>query len=99
GYTVMGVGFIILAAIPSVFHLSESLTLSLMMVTAAVAAIGGPMNDLAHFDVLQKRFAIRELVRVMRLRMAMEYGGMLICLLAAPLMVKLLSAQWMVGLA
>jgi MFS transporter, DHA3 family, macrolide efflux protein len=94
GFIVMGVGFSTMAAIPG-----WRLQLPLMMVFNAVAAIGGPMNDLAHVDVLQKRFAIRELVRVTRLRMAMEFGGMLIFLIAAPLLFQLLSPQWVVGLA
>jgi len=91
---VMGAGFSTMAAIPE-----WRFQLPLMMVFNAIAAIGGPMNDLAHVDILQKRFAIRELVRVTRLRMAMEFGGMLIFLIAAPLLFQLLSPQWVVGLA
>ena len=90
GFTGMGLGFMFMAAVP---------IMPLMMISAAFAAIGGPMNDLATTDLMQKRFAIRELVRVMRLRMAIEFAGMLIFLLAAPALFHLLSAQWVVGLS
>jgi MFS transporter, DHA3 family, macrolide efflux protein len=98
GFTGMGFGFMFMAAVPSA-RLPSHLIMPLMMISAAFAAIGGPMNDLATVDLMQKHFAIRELVRVMRLRMAIEFAGMLVFLLAAPLLFHILSAQWVVGLS
>jgi DHA3 family macrolide efflux protein-like MFS transporter len=94
GFTGMGLGFMLMAAVPP-----SHFMMPLMMISAAFAAIGGPMNDLATTDLMQKRFAVRELVRVMRLRMAIEFAGMLVFLLAAPALFHLLSAQWVVGLS
>jgi hypothetical protein len=77
GYVWMGVGFTFLA-------LAHSLPLTL--ISAAIAAIGGPMNDLPFFDIVQARFAISEIPKLFRLRMALDTGATLVAMLASPLL-------------
>jgi DHA3 family macrolide efflux protein-like MFS transporter len=90
GFMVLGIGFAGLALLRS---------LPLMMISAAFAALGGPMNDLAHIDVFQQRFPPDRLVPVVRFRMAIEFGGMFICLVLAPVLFDWLGAREVVFLA
>jgi MFS family permease len=90
GFGCLGIGFTCMALIP---------VLPVMMLSAAFGAVGGPMNDLAHIDIIQRRYPPQDLVRIVRFRMAIEYGGMLVCLAAAPLLFSWMSARWVVGLA
>lgn len=90
GFGCLGLGFVAMAA---------TSFLPLMMLSAAFSAVGGPMNDLAHIDIIQRKFAPEKLVRIVRFRMAIEYGGMLICLCLAPALFHALSPRWVVGLA
>lgn len=90
GYVVLGLGFAGLAW----FHSFPG-----MMACAALAAIGGPMNDLAHIDLIQNRFPPERLVGIVRFRMAIEYGGMCCCLLVAPLLFSWLGARPVVAFA
>lgn len=75
GFVFLGLGFTGLA----VFS-----TLPLMVLSLCVAAIGGPMNDLAHIDVIQNRFPPERLVPIVRFRIAVECAGMLVFMLLAP---------------
>ena len=90
GFLLMGSCFVGMALAPALWQKSLFLALS---------AVGGPMNDLAHIDVFQHRFPSQDLVRVMRFRMAIEYGGMCLCLLAAPLCFRLLEPEQVISLA
>ena len=90
GFALLGVGFIGLTLTPS---------LPVMMAFAALAAIGGPMNDLAHIDVIQQRFPPEELVRVVRFRMAVEYSGIFVALMLAPTLFRLLPPERVVAWA
>jgi MFS family permease len=88
GYAVLGLGFLGLAVMP---------TLPWMMAFAAFAAIGGPMNDLAHIDILQSRFPPDRLAPVVRFRMAIEFGGMLLFMLIAPSLFSWFGPRFTVG--
>jgi DHA3 family macrolide efflux protein-like MFS transporter len=90
GFALLGVGFIAMGMAPS---------LPWMMLGAAIAAVGGPMNDLAHIDIIQRRFEPDALVRVVRFRMAVEYTGILVSLLLAPTLFRLLHASHVIELA
>jgi hypothetical protein len=90
GFALMGVCFALMAVMPNIY---------LMMLFAAVAAVGGPMNDLAHIDVIQSLYPPDKLVRVTRLRMAIEFAGIALCLAIAPLCFRLLNPEWVILLA
>jgi DHA3 family macrolide efflux protein-like MFS transporter len=90
GALLMGFCFVGMALAPALWQ--KALLL-------ALCAVGGPMSDLAHIDVFQHRFQSSDLVRVVRFRMAMEYGGMCACLLAAPLCYRLMDPEWVICLA
>ncbi|MGZ3705174.1 MAG: MFS transporter [Bdellovibrionota bacterium] len=87
GFFLMGLSFACMALMPSLW---------LMMICLALAAVGGPMNDLAHIDIFQNRFPVEQLVRVTRFRMAIEYGGIFLSLLAAPVCFRIFSVMWVV---
>lgn len=84
GFALTGIGFAAMALFKS---------LPIMMVCAAISAVGGPMNDLAHLDVLQQKFQPEKLVQVVRFRMTIEYAGILLCLLTAPVLYRMFSAR------
>ena len=90
GFTLLGLGFVGLTLYPS---------LPVMMGFAGVAALGGPMNDLAHIDVIQRRFAPEMLVRVVRFRMAVEYTGIFLSLALSPTLFRLFSPEHVIALA
>lgn len=94
---VMAYGFMVLGLGLSAMALSSSMTW--MMIFAAVAAVGGPMNDLAHIDVIQNQYSSSELVKVVRFRMVIEYGGILVCLLLAPTLFAWFTARTVVAAA
>ncbi|MGZ3694283.1 MAG: MFS transporter [Bdellovibrionota bacterium] len=90
GHLLMGITFAVMPFMPNIY---------LMMLCAAVAAVGGPMNDLAHIDVIQNRYPPQKLVRIVRFRMAIEFAGMFLCLLTAPLCFQLLNPQKVIAIA
>lgn len=90
GFTLMGICFALMPFMPNIY---------LMMLMAALAAVGGPMNDLAHIDVIQNLYSTGKLVRITRLRMAIEFAGICICLLVAPLLFRLMSPEKVIALA
>jgi DHA3 family macrolide efflux protein-like MFS transporter len=90
GAVLMGACFTAMAFAPTFF---------LKAFCLALGAVGGPMGDLGHLDVFQHKFPDHELVRVVRFRMAIEYGGMCVCLIAAPLCYKLLSPECVIEFA
>jgi DHA3 family macrolide efflux protein-like MFS transporter len=79
GFLVLGIGFTGLAV---------SSSLPLMALSLGFAAIGGPMNDLAHIDVIQNRFPPERLVPIVRFRIAVECAGMLFFMLLAPMLFR-----------
>jgi hypothetical protein len=80
GYICLGVGFVMVALAPN---------LPLMMLAAAFAAIGGPLNDLPFADVIQASFPLEEIAKVFRLRMALETAAMLVTMVFSPLLFRL----------
>jgi MFS transporter, DHA3 family, macrolide efflux protein len=90
GFVVLGLGFVGLALAPS---------LSAKVCFAVMAAVGGPMNDLPHIYILQTRYEAVDLSRVVRLRMAVEFSGIFLALLSAPLLFEILTAKWLIAFA
>jgi DHA3 family macrolide efflux protein-like MFS transporter len=90
GYVVLGLGFAGLALLPTLWGMALSL---------AFAAVGGPMNDLAHIDVIQGRVSPDKLAGIVRFRMSMESGGTLIFLLLSPALFSWCGPRFTIGLA
>jgi DHA3 family macrolide efflux protein-like MFS transporter len=80
GYVCLGVGFVLIALAPN---------LPLMMLASAIAAIGGPLNDLPFADIVQASFPIEEIAKVFRLRMALETAAMLVAMVFSPFLFRL----------
>jgi hypothetical protein len=89
GYVWMGIGFVCLALAP---------TLPLIMVSSAFAAVGGPLNDLPFFDLVQSRFPIAEIPKLFRLRMALETAATLACMLVSPILFRVLPIETVIVL-
>ena len=79
GYIWLGIGFAMTAIIPN---------LGWMIALAAFSAIGGPMSEISFNDIIQTHFQSRDIVRIYRLRMALETGAALVLLLCAPVLFK-----------
>ena len=88
GYIWLGVGFLGLIAAPN---------LKLMMIAAAICAIGGPMNDLPYIDLVQMRFKLHDLPRLFRLKLAGETTCTLIMFAASPFLFRWFSVSRVVG--
>ncbi len=84
GFILIGAGFVAMALFKN---------LAAMMFCAAISAVGGPMNDLAHLDIFQQRYPPEKLAQLVRFRMTMECAAMLICLLIAPALFRCFSAR------
>lgn len=89
GYAWMGMGFVLIALSP---------TLRMMMISAVIAAIGGPMNDLPFVDMVQERFPIEEIPMIFRLRMALETAATLICMVISPFLFRVLHVRAVIGI-
>jgi MFS transporter, DHA3 family, macrolide efflux protein len=79
GFLALGLGFAGLASFDSI---------SLMGVSLFFAALGGPMNDLAHIDIIQNRFPAEKIPAIVRFRIAVECAGMLFFMLLAPMLFR-----------
>jgi MFS transporter, DHA3 family, macrolide efflux protein len=75
GRVVFGVGVMGMALAPN---------LHVLMLVAALAAINGPLCDLALLDLMQSSFPLHALAPVFRVQGAMAVGGILIAFLMAP---------------
>lgn len=83
-YLWMGVCFIAISFITSI---------PLLMSVSALSAIAGPGNDLPFIDMAQRDFAVKDLGKLFRLRMAVESGCILLCMLASPLLFRLCGVR------
>jgi hypothetical protein len=93
GFLVLGFGFLGLALASYL-----GAPLGWLLACTAFAAVGGPMNDLAHIDVMQRRFPPEQLARAVRFRMAVEFFGIFLALLSAPLLFRSFSPSWVVAM-
>jgi hypothetical protein len=84
GRAACGLGFIGLAYSPS---------LPTMMVASALAAIGGPMDDLSFISLLQMDFRGRDIAGIFRLDMTITYGSLLFFYGISPFIFKLFGYQ------
>ncbi len=98
GATLLGVGFLTIAAAP---------TLTVFLIATALTATMGPFNDLPLIDLIQKECDLKDLRRVFRFRLALETSVSLVGFLIAPFLFKTFSvtggmcfcAAWIMGLA
>jgi hypothetical protein len=90
GFFLIGAGFVAMALFKS---------MPLMMISAAISAVGGPLNDLAHLDMFQQKFSSDKLAQVIRFRMVAENAGTLLCLLMAPALFSLFPVRVVIGVS
>lgn len=84
GYVWFGLGLVLISLAPAI---------SLIVVAAVATGFFGPMNDLAFIDMVQNRFAVQDLTKIFRLRMAVESAGTLLFTLISPLLIHLTSVR------
>jgi DHA3 family macrolide efflux protein-like MFS transporter len=84
GYVCLGIGFILVGFSP---------TIPWVMLSAAITAFSGPMNEVTFSDLIQSRFPLGEMTRIFRLRMATDTAVTLLLMLLAPLLFHLLSVR------
>jgi MFS family permease len=89
GFIWLGVGFVWMANCDS---------LAALGVASAFAAIGGPMNDVPFVDSVQRSFKLKEIPKIVRLRMAIETTAILLGMAIAPTLFKSFSAAMVIGL-
>lgn len=88
GFLWMGFGFLLLSVAPS---------LQFLMWASALTAVGGPLNDLPFVDMVQARYPVEELAKVFRLRMVVETGATLLCMLVSPMLFRMFSVPMVIG--
>lgn len=74
-------------------------SLPFMMFLAALAAFGGPMDDLFLLRSLQAEHSPSEMTKILRLIMTLSQGLTLIVFLISPQLFEALSARWLVSVA
>lgn len=84
GEILAGIGFV---------GLAFSHSLPQAMIAGAIAASGGPMTDIGFVNLLQRYFRGRDLMRIHRYNMALNYGLLLAVLLLSPMLFKLVSVS------
>lgn len=89
GYVWLGAGFLLTSVAP---------TLGWLMAAAAFGGFGGPMNDIPFIDLVQARFAIEEIPKTFRLRMALDTTATLLCLLASPFLFRELAVPTVIAI-
>jgi MFS family permease len=90
GFFLVGAGFVAMAAFKS---------MPMMMLAAAISAVGGPLNDLAHLDMFQRKYSADKLAQVIRFRMVAECAGILSCLLVAPVLFRIFPIRAVIACA
>lgn len=93
----ISLGWIVLGS--GIIAMTLTTNLYLIMVAAAFSALGGPMNDLAHIDIIQKRFPIDRIAQVMRFRLSIEFGSIFLFLSLAPIVFSWLEPTKVIMLA
>ena len=89
GFAWLGIGFVGMALAPS---------LNLVMAAAAFAGFSGTMNEVTFFDLVQSRFPVSDMPKVLRLRMATDNATTLVLMMMAPLILKVMSVRMVIGL-
>ncbi len=84
GILFLGLGFICIGLAPNV---------EWIIIAAAVTGFFGPMNDLAFIDMLQKKFPVKDLTKMFRLRLATESSMTLFFTLLSPWLIRLTSVR------
>ncbi|UYL10153.1 MFS transporter [Bdellovibrio sp. SKB1291214] len=84
GYLLWGVGIAAVGMAPTVAWIT---------VASIFTGFMGPLNDLAFIDLMQRTFAVSDLTKVFRLRMALESLGTLVFTLASPWLIQISSIR------
>lgn len=85
GYILLGIGFIGIGSSPS---------MRWVLICAPFAGFCGPINDLAFIDMVQDKFAIAEIPRIFRFKMAIETAATLLAMSASPTLFKSIGVGW-----
>ena len=64
--------------------MSITTSFPLLLLITAITAVGGPMNDLPFYDLVQREYAIADLPRIFRIRMIFENLFTLLFMLVSP---------------
>ena len=89
GYVWLGLGFLFVAKAPGI---------STLMAAAAFAGFSGTMNEVTFFDLVQSRFPIGELSRIVRLRLATDTTATFVLMLISPALYHWLSVRIVIAL-
>ncbi len=84
GFVWMGVGFI---------GLSHCRTIEWIMAWGAFAGFSGTMNEVTFFDLVQSRFPLSDIARIVRLRLATDTATSLVLYLIAPMLFRMLPVS------
>lgn len=74
-------------------------TLGTLCLAAAITGFSGSMNELTFSDLLQPRYAQREISQVFRFRVAVETAVMLVLLLFTPRLIESIGIQNAIALS
>lgn len=88
GFVWLGLGFILAALAPNIPWL---------MLAMAFTGFSGTMNEVTFFDMVQVRFSVSEITKVVRLRMANDTAITLLLMLLAPLLMRTLGVRWVIA--
>lgn len=89
GDAVVGAGLALMGW--AAFAAPTGLAVPLMMASAALAALGGPMSDIPMATLRQTVFRLDEVAAVYRLHIVFSWGGMLVATAAAPVALHAMS--------
>jgi DHA3 family macrolide efflux protein-like MFS transporter len=89
GYIWFGIGFVLVANAP---------TIRSVMVAAAFTGFSGIMNEVTFFDLVQTRFPLKELPRIVRLRLATDTAATLVLTLISPFLFHWLTVRTVIAM-
>ncbi len=89
GYLWLGAGFLLMGLAP---------TLGWLRVASFFAAIGGPVNDIPYYDLVQRDYPGVELTRILRFSRSCETGASLLVMAASPTLMSYFSPGLVVAL-
>ncbi len=82
GHFILGLGFVAIGLSTSIFWL---------LIFAPLTGFFGPLGDLAFADLVQREYDVTNIVRIYRLRTALETASTLILMLVSPWLFQLLG--------
>jgi len=90
GYMWMGFGFILTSQAP---------TIPWLMFIVGVSGFSGTMGEVTFFDLLQKNYAVGDIARIFRLRMALDTTFTLVLMLISPMLFRVFGVRAIIAAA